>query len=154
MTEQEAIEIVKNFSTWNLEDQWLEVSKMELLTKVIIDALEQIQKYHDMERKLQEIYGENNGLLGMIVNQLYKHEGVDIPGPVFKSRLLTDDDDVDKWEQYKSIGTVDERREAREKQIQYKPTLYQQYCWKCRCGADNEKVNYCPVCGKRIINRC
>lgn len=86
---------------------------------------------------------------------------------------------------YREIGTKEERREAREKQIQYKPTLYQQYCWKCRCGADNEivevsdgtnctttlidnvteccgydfgvdneKVNYCPVCGKRIINRC
>lgn len=48
ITEQEASEIVENFPTWNLEDQWLEVHKMELLTKVIIDALKEIQKYHEI----------------------------------------------------------------------------------------------------------
>lgn len=91
-------------------------------------ALEEIQKYRNMEKRLKKVYGECDGLLELLVDQMEKHDGVDIPSPVFKARLLTDDD-VDRWDAYKSIGTVDECRVAVEK-------------WKEK---NNEGINYRTV---------
>lgn len=45
MTENEAIEIVKNFPDWNLDDQWLDESEMQELSEIIISILQEIQKY-------------------------------------------------------------------------------------------------------------
>lgn len=45
-----------------------------------------------MEKRLKKVYGECDGLLELLVDQMEKYDGVDIPSPVFKARLLTDDD--------------------------------------------------------------
>ncbi len=45
MTENEAVEIVKNFPDWNLDDQWLDESEMQELSEIIISILQEIQKY-------------------------------------------------------------------------------------------------------------
>ena len=48
MTENETIEIIKNFPKWNLDDLWLENDKMDELVDVAIKALEkQIPKKPD-----------------------------------------------------------------------------------------------------------
>lgn len=40
MNEQEAKDKIKNFSQWNLDDQWLENDEMEELINVLNNALE------------------------------------------------------------------------------------------------------------------
>lgn len=40
MTENETIEIIKNFPKWNLDDLWLENDKMDELVDMAIKALE------------------------------------------------------------------------------------------------------------------
>lgn len=61
--------------------------------------LEKLTYYEDLEEKLQQIYGECDGLLESAVNSLVRHEGTDIGKPI-KARLLTDED-VDEWESLK-----------------------------------------------------
>ena len=64
------------------------------------EVLEKLTVYEDLEEKLEKVYGECDGLLETVVNNLIKHEGVDIGKPK-KARLLTDED-VDKWEDLKN----------------------------------------------------
>lgn len=44
---------------------------------------------------------------------------------------------LDELEQYRALGTVEELRVARDKQIEKKPKRH----------PGNEKLNYCPSCG-------
>lgn len=83
--------------------------------EMAIKSLEEIQHYRAMEQSLQKVYGVCDGLLEKVVEHINLHKGIDLQEPVFKARLLTDDE-VDKWEAYKVIGTVEECREARGKQ--------------------------------------
>lgn len=130
---------------------------------IAINALEEIQQYREMEEKLHKAYGVHGNLLPMVVNQICAHDGVDIGSPV-KSQLLTNED-VDKWEQYKSIGTVEECREAVEKQKakkpihQHNPYLSQILCPICGevvgCVVEGmehpEQIEYCTECGQHIL---
>lgn len=123
---------------------------------------EAIQKYRDMEERLQSVYGECDGLLESVVAGLEKHEGIKFQKPI-KARLLTDEH-VDMWEEYKKIGTPEECRAAVEKQKAKIPNLsgdgyfdgklvYDTY--ECpNCGKeyemDYEEHDYCPNCGQHI----
>lgn len=60
-----------------------------------------LKEFENLEEQLESIYGEHEGLLETAVKSLVKHEGVDFGKP-YKARLLTDED-VDKWEEYKSL---------------------------------------------------
>lgn len=71
-----------------------------------IETLAEVQKYKKLEKELQEVYGGCDGLLETAVDGLCKHPGVDIGSPK-KSRLLTDED-ADKWDAYRKLGTVEE----------------------------------------------
>ena len=109
---------------------------------VAIKALEEIQQYREMERKLEEAYGKCDGLLEVVVDNLYLHKGRDIGKPK-KATLLTDDS-VDMWEAYKQIGTVEECREAVEKQK----------AKKCVIDSFPDHMHYkCPSCGKIHLSR-
>lgn len=55
-----------------------------------------------LEKRLQAVYGKCDGLLEKVVEHLELHEGVDLPEPVFKARLLTDGE-VDRWEKFKRL---------------------------------------------------
>lgn len=55
-----------------------------------------------LEKRLQAVYGKCDGLLEKVVEHLELHEGIDLPEPVFKARLLTDGN-VDKWEEFKNL---------------------------------------------------
>ena len=48
VNENEAIEIMKNFPQWNLDDQWLDESDMQDLSYVVIKVLEEIQQYREL----------------------------------------------------------------------------------------------------------
>lgn len=167
MTEQEAIEIFKNFPTWNLDDRWLDEADMEKLTETAISALEEVQQYRAWEERLKKVYGDCPGLLELTITHLEHHVGIDIPEPVFKARLLTDGV-VDQWEAYKALGTPEELREAREKQQKQKP-LYDKRISVLSCPIcggylqkvidDNERTtdgaipHYCGNCGQAILAR-
>ena len=66
----------------------------------ITEILDKLAYYEDLEEKLEKVYGECDGLLETVVNNLVEHEGVDFGKP-HKARLLTDED-VDKWEDLKN----------------------------------------------------
>lgn len=69
---------------------------------ILHSCIEKLGKYEDLVERLQDVYGECDGLLEMVVDHLGKHSGVDVSKPVFKAILLTDDD-VDKWKKYKEL---------------------------------------------------
>lgn len=110
MTEQEAISCLKADKEYLVDMKVCDGEEID----VAINALEEIQQYHRMKKRLKAVYGECDGLLETAVEQalenavsiLENHEGVDIGHP-YQSRLLTDED-VDKWEAYKAIGTPEE----------------------------------------------
>ena len=66
----------------------------------INEIYEKLAAYEDLEEKLEETYGQCDGLLETVVNSLVRHEGVEIGTPQ-KARLLTDED-VDKWQLFKN----------------------------------------------------
>lgn len=123
---------------------------------ITVNALKDIQKYRNMEKRLAEHYGECDRLLEVVVDGLCKHTDIDIGTPI-KSRLLTDED-VDKWETYKSIGTVVECREAMEKRkmkksIDYDEDLGYFKCPSCGCCIMADEFpdhKYCLNCGQAI----
>lgn len=129
MTDQEAIERIYS----KLMDG---TPKDKEACDIAIDAFEKSYHYREMERRLKAVYGDCDNLLETVVEGFCRHSGIDIGTPV-KSRLLTDED-VDKWDAYRAIGTVEECWEAVEKQKPKKPILRD----------DNGKLRKsCPVCG-------
>ena len=106
MTEKEAIKVIEVAIA---EVEWNYPLDYTVAFETAIKALEEIQQYREMNRKLRETYGDCDGLLKTAVEGLCKHSGVDIGNPK-KSRLLTDED------AYRELGTVEECREATEKQ--------------------------------------
>lgn len=66
------------------------------------EILEKLAEYEDLEERLQNIYGDHHGLLDEVVAGLERHEKIDLPQQVIKSRLLIDES-VDQWEEYKTL---------------------------------------------------
>ena len=160
MTESEAIQSLKNRLKTEVQ-RYGENFVKENFDDICfaISVFKEIQKYREMDRKLREIYGECDGLLEKAVNLLCDHKGIDVGRPI-KSRLLTDED-VDKWIVYTSIGTVEECREATEKQKAKKPIPinYRDYVNKIDNAEFLEGSYFCPNC-KTVLrhgsycNRC
>ena len=167
MTEYEAIEELKldNEKCYEqCEGACLSIKNYECNCQdaVIERMLNELLHYREMDRKLREAFGDCDGLLETAVEGFCKHSGVDIGNPI-KARLLTDED-VDKWDDYRKIGTVEECREAVEKQ-KAKKVVYKSdsvFCdgfthyrmGKCpvcdRWHNNNDEVNYCSKCGQKI----
>ena len=102
----------------------------------LAEWLNELLRYREMDKKLREAYGDCDGLLERFVGLLCEHAGIDIGEPI-KVRLLTDED-VDKWDAYREIGTVEECREAMEKQ---KVKYIKKEAWSPTC---------CPTCGYEL----
>lgn len=156
MTEKEAIKVIEIAIA---EVEWDYPLDYAVAFETAIKALEEIQHYREMDRKLRDKYGDCDGLLEMAVEGLCKHPGVDIGSPK-KSRLLTDED-VDKWDAYKAIGTVEECREAIRRQTREKVTAESEVIynrkWKCpECGGSltdtDVLAGHCKWCGKAIYS--
>lgn len=127
MTPEEAIEMLRGMQnkkvdyaemvcapTFAYGYQYVYPEPEDYAIEEAISALKEIQQYREMDKKLREAYGDCDGLLAIAVEGLCKHPGINIGEPI-KARLLIDED-VDKWDAYREIGTVEECREAREKQ--------------------------------------
>ena len=143
MIPEEAIKILEKKKEYSerIIDNFLSHSRGEIkdanetieMCDLAISALKEIQRYREMDRKLRAAYGDCDGLLATAVEGLCKHPDVNIGKPI-KARLLVDED-VDKWDAYRKIGTVEECREAVEKQ-KAKYIKIEAYC-----------PAYCPTCG-------
>lgn len=146
MTEQEAIERIYS----KLMDG---TPKDKDACDIAIDAFEKSHHYRAMERRLKAVYGDCDNLLETVVEGFCRHSGADIGTPV-KSRLLTDED-VDKWDAYRAIGTVEECREAREKQmpkapkdsLKIEPVIDENGAY---VDADTTVYILCPNCGELV----
>lgn len=92
----------------NLDDEELS------LFDEAIEMVDMAQVYQKYERRLRYIYGDCDGLLDEVIKHLERYEGTTIPQNVAKSRLLTDED-VDKWEAFKALGSVEELYILKEK---------------------------------------
>ncbi|HBI61681.1 MAG TPA: hypothetical protein DDY31_10815, partial [Lachnospiraceae bacterium] len=68
----------------------------------VTNALNKLAEYEDLEEKLQSVYGKCDDMLQKVVECLERHEGIDIPEPIYKARLLTDGE-VDRWEEFKAL---------------------------------------------------
>ena len=188
MTEQEAIENIENYIkkcnyTWSVKKIFNEYLKYlkgayishtandviqnchrsleKIFNITAINALKEVQQYREMDRKLRAAYGDCDGLLEKSVDLLCAHAGIDIGEPI-KARLLTDEN-VDKWDAYREIGTAEECREAVEKQKAMKPKeilrhrggFEIQHCPNCNMDYQVDRRyeitdGYCPVCGKLL----
>lgn len=105
MTGQEAIEIL----TLTPEMQ-RKVPHLSGVYEVAVKALEEIQQYRALEKRLADMFGGELSL-EYYVDELEKAmTEPDKPHPV-NARILTYED-ADMWEAYKAIGTPEECREA------------------------------------------
>ena len=126
MTESEAIKKVKEFGLYHaigdLPNSMLTVKAFEMAIK----ALEEIQQYR---------------AIGTVK---YFKECADILNKTATDELAKI---IDEWILYHKIGTVDECREAREKQIPKKPN-------KRQVGTNilMSKIYYCPICNKKLYD--
>lgn len=154
MTENEAIRdlqyLIEEYSAYPPETG---VSATVGSLQYCITALKEIQRYREMDKKLREAYGDCDGLLERSVDLLCEHAGIDIGEPI-KARLLTDED-VDKWDAYRKIGTLEECREAVKKQkpkkpkdsLKIEPVIDYNGAY---VDADTTVYLLCPSCGEMV----
>lgn len=84
------------------------------------NAIWRLSHYEDLESKLQEVYGECDGLLEESVKCLAEHSEIELDKPS-KARLLTEGS-VDKWLHWKEL---DEKGQLFEKPCNIGDTLYE-----------------------------
>ena len=182
MTEQKATRILKEEMGWESDSGKIQAFAMA------ISALEEIQQYREIEKRLEDMYGGQLPLAAYVDVLEYALKEPGKPHPV-NARILTYED-ADAWEAYKAIGTpkkilrlfesgadtlekskividsimkemeeyraigtVDECREAVEKQRAEKPTVsVQEKDLKVGCAvfAAGTKTFWCPNCRKAI----
>lgn len=104
MTEQEAIECLMADKEYLTGMDVCDGEEMD----VAIKALEEVRQYRAIESELREQYHANvdiKMLMNYFIETIFKGEKHD------RFCILTNED-ADKWEAYKAIGTVEECREA------------------------------------------
>lgn len=145
MTEQER----KNLVVRVKNNKYLTRSE----TDYIVNAIEEVQKYHDLEQKLNGV-----DLVMLATHWMEMAAEGEVKG-YQRGRVLTNED-ADQWDAYKAIGTPAECREAVEKQKEKKP-IRNDKCTCPSCGTYNEVIKkrrntvysdivYCWHCGQAL----
>ena len=130
MTEKDAIKIIKEEKGWESDNR-----KIDAFI-IAIDALEEVQKYHKLEQKL-------NGVdLVMLANHWMEMAAEGEVKGYQRGRVLTNED-ADQWDAYKEIGTPEECREAVEKQKAKKVLK----------PLTSYSLGTCPVCTEHQLGR-
>lgn len=104
-----------------------------------IKALEDVQQYRVIESELKEQYHANvdiKMLMNYFIETIFKGEKHD------RFCVLTNED-ADKWEAYKAIGTPEECRAAVEKQKEMKTYCDENDCSDCPFHNTKSKDNKC-----------
>lgn len=119
MTENEAITYLGYFKNWNNDDRWLSDETMEEFVKCCVEALKEIQQYRE---------------IGTVEEIKTAKKYIDL-----KKKCGTPTNTIDVCAEYVAIGTVEECREAVERQ---KPK-------KCIIDSCSDHAHYkCPSCGQ------
>lgn len=118
MTENEAITYLGYFKNWNNDDRWLSDETMEEFVKCCVEALKEIQKYREVGT-VEEIKTAKKYI-------------------ALKKECGTPTNTIDVCAEYVAIGTVEECREAVEKQ---KPKKVIIKPWE---------PSICPTCGMEL----
>lgn len=152
MIEKEAIKVIEIAID---EVEWDYPLDYAVAFETAIKALEEIQQYRAMNRKLRKCFGDCDGLLKAVVDGICYQISVKEP---IKLRLLTNED-ADMWDAYRAIGTVEEckkaiRKQTREKVKADSEVIYNMR-WKCpECGdslTDTDVLaGHCKWCGQAI----
>ncbi|MDD7637234.1 MAG: hypothetical protein PUJ55_09865 [Clostridiales bacterium] len=133
----------------NLENCKKEIEACEIAIK----ALEEIQQYRAIEKALKENYQADvciKMLMQYFIETIFK-------GEKHERFCILTNEDAEKWDAYKAIGTPEECRAAVEKQRAKKPTIINNGImlnFKCpRCGIErivgrNAREDYCGECGQ------
>lgn len=137
------------------------VSEHIASVETAIKALEEIQKYREIEKDLKERYHSNVDiplLMQHFIETVFKgekHEGF----------CILTNEDKEAWEEYKAIGTPEECRAAMEKQTAKKPTPinYEKYAnlvdnaiflrgayWCPHCKHVVKSGTFCRDCGQKL----
>ena len=128
MTEKDAIKIIKEEKSWESDNR-----KIDAFI-IAIDSLEEVQKYRELEKKL-------NGVdLVMLANHWMEMAAEGEVKGYQRGRVLTNED-ADQWDAYKAIGTPAECRLAVEKQKAKKPKEYE------------DKFYACATCGNVLLHK-
>lgn len=101
------------------------------------DMVEKLAVYEDLEERLNNVYGDCDGLLLRVVEALERHSGIDIANNTLKSRLLTDED-VDKWEEYKQL---EEQGRLLKLPCKVRDTVYCIFSRYTKCTFSNEEFD-------------
>ena len=135
--------------------------KMSLVpTDVFGRICEENDKYQDIERRLDEMFGGQLPLESYVdrLEEVLSEPGKTHP---VNARILTHED-AEKWEEYKAIGTPEECREAMEKQKAKRPVLVTRAngnikfypCPNCSTAEKYisvyPKQQYCDKCGQKL----
>ena len=122
--------------------------------KMAIKALEEVQQYQALEKRLSDMFGGSLSLK-MCVDELERIlTEPDSPHPM-NAKILTYQEAAD-WEAYRAIGTPEECLEAVEKQTDEKPTAvlgtFGGKEYECKnCGSDVcYGDEYCRWCGQKL----
>lgn len=140
MTENEAIEIIKNFPKWNLDDLWLTGDEMDELVEMAIKALKEIPQYHTIGTvKTCQLSVEickamiERGIEPDNIKEYIKFEDNLVQRGYDLKRLL---EMMDEIKQYRAIGTVNEFKALKEdwlnrfdRLIEYCKIGTEEECW-------------------------
>jgi len=157
MTENEAIERIKTGiccekGTARYCTDACMYGKEKCAYSVAIKALEEIQQYRELEKRLTGMFGGELSL-ETVVDELERQlKEPDNPHPI-NAKILTYEDAA-AWDAYHAIGTPEECQAAMEKQIPYKPSR-KKLVWgigKCKCGVEflDRKTGFCGNCGQKL----
>ena len=126
----------------------MKVNEVEIL-------LSDMQEYRELTDRVKAIYGDQMTLKDMVdvMERIIREPGRKDP---VNARILTYDEAA-MWDEYRKIGTVEECREAMEKQRRkiVKNQYGTSYIWKagycpvCGCGV-TARWDYCQCCGQKL----
>ncbi len=142
MTENEAIEELKMFPVWNMDDQWLNADDMEELIHFCTQAIEEVQQYREIGT-VRELKGLKECVF----------RGTEPASICIAMQYL---------KKYEAVGTIEECRAAVEKSPNIWGGRYDKEgnmiydMYDCQnCGesyeTDGNRYNHCPNCGQAFL---
>ncbi len=142
MTENEAIEELKMFPVWNMDDQWLNADDMEELIHFCTQAIEEVQQYREIGT----------------VKELRELKECAFSGMEPASICIA----MQRLKKYEAVGTIEECRAAVEKSPNIWGGRYDKEgnmiydMYDCQnCGesyeTDGNRYNHCPNCGQAFL---
>ena len=142
MTENEAIEELKMFPVWNMDDKWLNADDMEELIHFCTQAIEEVQQYREIGT----------------VKELKELKECAFSGMEPASICIA----MQHLKKYEAVGTIEECRAAVEKSPNIWGGRYDKEgnmiydMYDCQnCGesyeTDGNRYNHCPNCGQAFL---